>query len=143
MIRGLIIIISIPFLFVSAAFSQTAEINLAGFNQVPEVRTPATGVVEVTVEGDSLFVQGEFSDLLGTYWAAHIHYGEKGKTGNRLFRLSAQLNEERNGGVFKKEDNRFELRPVHIEAIREGNMYINISSNRNQRGEIRGQIPAL
>jgi len=143
MVRGLIIILSITFLSVSVAFSQSVDIDLAGYNQVPEVRTPAIGFVEVTIEGDSLFVEGKFSDLRGSYWSAYIHYGEPGKIGNRLFRLTAELNEDRNGGVFKKEDNRFELRESHMEAIRKGFMYINVASNRNQRGEIRGQIPAL
>lgn len=122
---------------------RTAEINLTGFNMVPEVRTPAIGFVEVTVEGDTLSVEGTFSDLRGTYWAAHIHFGGPRESGNRLYRLTPVLNEEKNGGEFRKEDNRFVLRPAQVQALADGKLYIKIASNRNQRGEIRGQIPVM
>lgn len=130
-------------LFFDARSQTTYEIELAGYNNVPVVRTAAMGVVEVTADGDSLFVGGTFENLRGHYWSAFIHYGKEGETGNRLYRLSADLNEEKNGGEFKKEENRFELRPAIREALRNGNLYIQISSNRNQDGEIRGQIPRM
>lgn len=122
---------------------RTAEVNLAGYYMVPEVRTSAIGFVEVTVEGDTLSVEGTFSDLRGTYWAGHIHFGGPRDSGNRLYRLTPVLNEEKNGGEFRKEDNRFVLRPAQVQALADGKLYIKISSNRNQRGEIRGQIPVI
>jgi hypothetical protein len=128
----------------SEVFSQASyEFVLAGYNQVPSVRTAATGTMEIIVEGDSLFVTGSFQDLRGHYWSAFIHYGKEGETGNRLIRLRADLNEEKNGGVFLKEKNRFELRPAIKDALRNGNLYMVISSNRNQDGEIRGQLPRM
>lgn len=131
------------FLFDPGFAQRTAEVNLAGYYMVPEVRTSALGFVEVTVVGDTLTVEGQFSDLRGTYWAAHIHYGGPRDSGNRLYRLSPVLNEERNGGEFKAEDNRFVLRPAQKEALDEGKLYIKIATNRNQGGEIRGQIPVM
>lgn len=130
-------------LFFDAKSQTTFEVELAGYNNVPAVRTAGMGFVEVTVDGDSLFVSGEFENLRGYYWAAFIHYGKTGETGNRIYRLKAELNEEKNGGVFKKENNRFELRPAIRDALRNGNLYVQISSNRNQDGEIRGQIPRM
>lgn len=122
----------------------TYPVLLSGTEHVPPVRTPATGEFEVYIESDTLYVRGEFSDLRGHYWSAFIHYGEEGDEGNRLFRLSPdELNEEQNAGTFIFEDNKFPLRELQREALREGNMYINISSNRNQEGEIRGQIPNM
>jgi len=111
--------------------------------QVPSVRTAASGTAEVYVESDTLYVSGTFSDLSGHYWAAFVHYGAEGEEGNRMFRLTAELNEEKDGGTFSFEENKFQLRELQREALREGNLYINISSDRYQEGEIRGQIPNL
>jgi hypothetical protein len=125
-------------------FAQTTfDFELAGYHKVPQVRTPATGTMEVTVHGDSLFVSGRFEDLRGHYWSAYIHFGAPGETGNRILRLRADLNEEKNGGEFLREKNSFELRPAIRQALRDGNLYVIISSNRNQDGEIRGQIPRM
>jgi hypothetical protein len=129
---------------VSALFSQTThEVNLAGYNNVPPVQTAAMGTIEVTADGDSLFISGSFENLRGRYWAAYIHYGEEGKNGNRIIQLRADLNNEGNRGEISIEKNRFELRPAVREALREGKLYIQISSDRNQDGEIRGQIPGM
>ncbi len=120
------------------------EITLTGLDQVPRVNTPAMGYVEVWVESDTLYVSGRFEDLRGHYWAGYIHYGRKGETGHRHFRLKAtDFNEEKNSGRFDPEENKFPLRPSQKEALRNGHLYVNISSNRHQRGEIRGQIPPM
>jgi len=97
----------------------------------------------VTFENDSLFVEGEFSDLRGAYWASFIHYGAIGKTGHRMFRLTAEIAEDRHSGTFNRQDNAFKLTEAHKDALRKGLLYINISSTRFQHGEIRGQIPAM
>ncbi len=121
----------------------TAEVTLAGYNHRPIVHTPAAGLIQVTFENDSLYVEGEFSDLRGYYWAAYIHYGEPGKSGHRMFRLKAELGDDKHSGVFRKEDNAFDLTEAQLDALRKGHLYINISSNRFQHGEIRGQIPMM
>ncbi|REL39227.1 CHRD domain-containing protein [Rhodohalobacter sp. SW132] len=122
---------------------RTTEITLGGYNHRPMVRTPAIGFMKVTVEGDSLFVEGEFEELRGVYWSGYIHHGEVGKTGHRLLRLQPTLDENRNSGVFKREENAFLLTDAVRDALRRGRLYINIASNRFQHGEIRGQIPAM
>lgn len=123
--------------------AQSAEIILAGYNHVPPVHTSATGVVTVTVEADTLIVEGHFRDLRDVYRSASIHYGPPDESGNRLFGLNVDLDEDRKGGAFAAEENRFGLRPSLREALRAGNLYISVASNRHQRGEIRGQIPAI
>ncbi|CAN5119590.1 hypothetical protein BH23BAC3_BH23BAC3_33100 [soil metagenome] len=121
----------------------TVEVTLAGYNHRPIVHTPATGFIQVTFENDSLYVEGEFFDLRGSYWASFIHYGEPGKSGHRMFRLKAELGEDKHSGVFRKEDNAFKLTEAQMDALRKGHLYINISSSRFQHGEIRGQIPMM
>lgn len=142
-LKSLLMVFLMGILAVPAAAQTTVEIVLAGHNQVPQVRSPGTGMVEVTVDGDSLFVSGSFEDLREYYLGAGIHFGRDNETGNLIYRLSAELNEEKTGGVFKAEENGFELRDAQKEALRNGRMYINIRSNRNRSGEIRGQIPPL
>lgn len=132
-------IISIP------AYAQaTYEVALTGVEKVPSVRTPAMGNLEVWVDSDSLYVRGAFYDLRGSYWAAHVHFGKRGENGNRLFRLNvSELDEDHRNGEFRSEENAFALRPAQRQALRNGNLYIVISSNRFQQGEIRGQIPRM
>ncbi len=121
----------------------TSNIVLSGQDNVPRIQTPALGNVDVTVHGDSLFVSGTFENLRGSYWAAFVQYGPPGESGNRIFRLTVDLNEDRNGGEFDEEKNRFEMRPAIREALKNGNLYVQISTNSHQNGEIRGQIPRM
>ena len=121
----------------------SSEIILAGYNHRPVVQTPAMGFATITVEGDSLFIEGEFQDLRGVYWAAYVHYGEIGRTGHRMLRLTSDVAENRTAGVFKREKNAFELTAALRDALRKGQLYINVSSHRHQHGEIRGQIPRM
>ncbi len=137
-------VIVLPFLFTIAGFGQaTYDVALTGIDHVPPVGTPAFGNLEVWFDSDTLYVRGSFTDLLGYYWAGHIHYGEPGKTGNRLFRLNVDLSEDQREGRFHENENKFALRPAQRQALRNGNLYIVISSNRHQQGEIRGQIPRM
>jgi len=119
------------------------EVMLLGKNQVPTVETPAGGLLEVWIKNDTLYVSGEFESLEGPYRSGSIHQGRRNETGNQLYRLKAELNDGNTSGVFKPEDNAFPLSEAVLNALRDGEMYINISSFEHQFGEIRGQIPKL
>ena len=125
------------------AQDQKAYVTLGGFNEVPRVNTPATGSVQIELEGDSLFVSGEFSNLKFPYHSAFIHYGEKRETGNRLFRLTPELSDDQKNGNFEKEKNGFALTKALKKHLKNGLLYVNISSQQHQTGEIRGQIPSF
>jgi len=122
---------------------QTAQINLAGYKHVPPVASSGSGVFHVTLQSDTLYVEGNFQDLVSNYRSSSIHYGSEQESGNRLLGLKVQLNEDRRSGVFHKEENYFELRPSMLEALSQGHLYISIASDRHQRGEIRAQIPPM
>jgi len=141
--KSLFLILLIGMITATGMAQSTVEVMVAGHNQIPSVRTPGTGMIEVTVEGDSLFVSGSFEDLREYYLGAGIHFGGLNEVGNQIYQLSADLNEDKTGGVFNVEKNRFGLREAQKEALRNGRLYINILSNRNRSGEIRGQIPPL
>ncbi len=122
---------------------QSVEVMLAGFNHEPAVRTTAMGMATITVSADTLYIEGDFSDLMGNYGAAYIHYGARGKVGHRMFRLTADVNESRKEGVFRSEENQFVMTEAQRDALRKGMLYINISSDRFRQGEVRGQIPGM
>lgn len=142
-VKSLFLLVIMALISVSLAAQTTVEVVLAGHNSVPPVRSSGTGILDVTVEGDSLFVSGSFEDLREYYLGASIHFGRADETGNQIYRLNVELNEDKTSGEFNAEENRFELREAQKEALRNGRMYISIRSNRNRSGEIRGQIPPL
>lgn len=137
----MLIFIVLPFFSLLA--QQSVEVSLAGYKNVPPVHSPGSGVLTVTLESDTLFVEGYFENLRSTYRSSSIHYGSSTETGNRLLGLKVQIDEDRRGGTFRKEENYFVLRPSLREALNQGNLYISIATERHQRGEIRGQIPAI
>lgn len=126
----------------SATFAQKnqAEVILNGVNMVPDVQTAATGTAEIWVESDTLYVSGEFSNLQSYYFASNIHYGEKGKSGNPIYKLRADISEDHTSGSFDPEKNKFKLSEAMLEAFNNGNLYITVASDKNRHGEIRGQI---
>lgn len=132
----------ILFILVNAStFAQEkTETFLSGLDVVPQVPTPATGVAEIWIESDTLYVRGEFSDLKDFYFAGNIHYGEEGENGNPLYSLRADLSEDHKSGSFDPEKNHFYMSDAVKEAFENGNLYITVASHQHQRGEIRGQI---
>jgi len=141
--NGLITLFIFTFWAIPALAQVSSEITLAGYNHRPVVQTPALGFATITIESDSLFIEGEFHDLRGLYRAAYVHYGKIGKTGHRMLHLKPDVAESRTAGVFKKEENAFILTDALRNALREGQLYINVTSSRHQHGEIRGQIPKM
>lgn len=122
------------------AQNQEKEIILNGVNMVPDVQTPATGTAKIWVESDTLYVSGDFMNLRSSYFASNIHYGEKGETGNPIYRLKADLSDDHTSGTFDPDKNKFKLSEAMLEAFKNGNLYLTVASDKNRRGEIRGQI---
>lgn len=128
---------------ISLYAQSTVQVNATGQEQVHSVSTPGYGYFEITLDGDHLIVDGHFSDLRGTYSSAQIFYGSRGDDGNQLFRLTVDLEEDYLSGEIHADENRFELSEGIKEALSSGMLYINITTRRYDRGEIRGQIPAM
>jgi len=116
---------------------------LAGYKAVPKVQTSATGTVDVSLKGDSLSVQGSFSNLSSYYFGSAIFYGEKGEQGNQIIDLNPTIDDKRTSGTFEKSKNTFKLTEGQIEALSNGNLYISIMSFDHQRGELRTQLPPM
>lgn len=127
----------------SAYGQKSVDVILGGYNQVPVVRTTGMGITTATLHGDTLTVKGTFSDLIGNYRSAYIHHGARDRMGHRMFRLTVEVGEDNKSGVIRAENNQFILTDSQRNAVRRGLMYINITSDRNRQGEIRGQITRL
>lgn len=122
--------------FVGGAGIATAgelKVNLSGDQEVPAVQTSATGSGAVTVEDDKS-IKGKIttSDIKGT--GAHIHEGAPGKNGPDIIALKKTSDNEWSvpGGA--------KLTDAQYDAYKAGNLYINVHSDANKGGEIRGQL---
>lgn len=119
---------------------QSQQIVLAGYNHNPSVSTPGSGIATVTLKGDTLTVEGDFGNLTSSFSGAYIMVNLRGQPGNQLYRLKADLNEDRTGGVFNPDENKFVLSPAEKKLLQKGEVYINITSSENRTGELRGDI---
>lgn len=122
---------------------QKQEIILAGYKHKPPVATTGSGMLTVTFKNDTLTIDGSFKELTSQYSGAYLMVSLRGQSGNQLYNLRAELNEQKTGGTFMPTDNKFALSRAEIQLLKKGELYINISSFDNQNGELRGNISAI
>lgn len=132
--------------------------KLRGENEVPPVQTNAFGVAEFKTNWDKteLFFFLEVKNI-ENFVQAHIHFGGPDENGPVLaFLFGADLDTlaEQNGistrrgvvkGVIRNKDivdNKVGVCDVEdlLEQMRKGNTYVNVHTEQNLAGEIRGQI---
>ena len=121
------------------------QINLAGSNEVPSVRTEGNGALALDLVGNELTVTGTFSDLEGDFDAtvlggAHLHLGYPGENGGIDIELVATPDMDLKGGVFTAADNTFNLSTTQVEALHNRQYYANIHTTLHGAGELRGQV---
>ena len=112
--------------------SGAVSVSLSGAEEVPPVKTSATGSGSFRVAEDGT-VTGSVTtkDVAGT--AAHIHLGAKGKNGPVIVPLT------KNGDTYSVPEGR-KLTEAQVTALKEGNLYVNVHSARYKGGEVRAQI---
>ncbi|PTL79823.1 CHRD domain-containing protein [Vitiosangium sp. GDMCC 1.1324] len=122
-------------------FVSTTE--LKGANEVPAVTTSASGTANATLDGDTLTVTGNYSGLSSALHevsgsAAHVHQAATGENGPILFNLTVTPSaaDSRNG-TFNGSKN---LNDTEKQAFKDGLLYVNVHTEANQSGEIRGQF---
>ncbi len=116
--------------------------NLSGLHENPAVISNGNGGVTAVLTGDQLVVTGQFGSLTGNYSASHIHGGANGANGGVLFALTPQVGGDSKSGTYVAESNTFTLDETQIASLASGNWYVNIHSDTNPGGEIRGQLLA-
>jgi hypothetical protein len=137
----------------AAAQQQEQEFtaNLTGSAEVPPVETNATGTGEFVLneDGDELSYNIEVEDLEGVLMA-HIHQGganENGPIGVWLYNSSepsGEISGELSSGTITAEDLVGPWQGQNVsdlaDAIRSGQAYVNVHTEANPGGELRGTI---
>ena len=109
------------------------QVALSGAEEVPPVKTAATGAATLNVAADkTVTAKITTKGVAGT--AAHIHEGAAGANGPVAI------------GLEKTGENEWSTKPgtkmtdAQYEAYKAGRLYFNVHSAQNKGGEIRGQI---
>jgi hypothetical protein len=120
-------------LVAGAALAADMKVKLTGDQEVPPVQTAASGSGTITVKDDKS-VSGSVTTKGMKGMAAHIHEAPAGKNGPVAVPLE------------KKSDNEFvvpagvKLTDEQYQALKAGNLYVNVHSDAHKNGEIRGQL---
>ena len=112
--------------------SGAISVKLSGAEEVPPVSTPGSGSGSFRVAEDGT-VTGSVTtkDVQGTM--AHIHRGAKGQNGPIIVPL------DKNGDTYTVPAGR-KLTKEQLEDLKKGNLYVNVHTNANKGGEVRGQL---
>ena len=123
--------------------------RLSGNQQVPKVKTPATGLLKLAMGPDGLIFQLDVDDITSPT-AANIHMGRKGENGPPVAGLfggpakmgpfSGILSE---GGITDQSllgELQGKTVADLLRLLRTGKAYVNILTTTYPLGEIRGQI---
>ena len=109
------------------------KVMLSGSQEVPAVTTSASGSGTITV-GDDMSISGSVMTTSIAGIAAHIHMAAAGQNGPVAVPLT------------KSGDNGWavpagaKLTDAQFAAFKAGTLYVNVHSESNKGGEIRGQI---
>jgi phage tail sheath gpL-like len=133
-IAALAFIVATGYWATAAEKGEDVKISLSGDQEVPPVKTSASGSGTITIAADKT-VSGSVTTkgIEGT--AAHIHEGTPEKNGPVIIPLT------------KGADNTTwsvpagaKLTDAQYDAFKAGNLYVNVHSAANKGGEIRAQL---
>lgn len=115
------------------ALSDQVKVSLSGDQEVPAVKTAASGSGTITVNADRS-VSGSVSTTGVAGTMAHIHIGAAGKNGPVIVPLA------KNGESTWSVPPGTKLTDPQYAAYKAGELYVNVHSAENKGGEIRGQL---
>jgi len=114
--------------------SDAVQVRITGAEEVPPVKTSASGSGSVTV-GEDRSVSGSFKlQNAAQMSAAHIHVGPAGKSGPVIIPLQKIADNEWAVPSGAK------LTESQYQSYKAGELYVNFHSAQYKGGEIRGQI---
>jgi CHRD domain len=102
-------------------------------SEVPPNSSPATGTVTATYDTSSkkLSWKGNYSGLSGPATAAHFHSGESGKNGPIVVPITPATSPFEGSAT---------LTDPQADELLAGKWYVNVHTEANKGGEIRGQV---
>jgi len=118
---------------------QTFAAKLSGNNEVPPLTTTATGLAQFQLSSDGNQLSYTLSAKnLNNFMMAHIHQGKPGEMGQPVAMLSM------GNGKITSADLQGPLAGKQmsdlVSIMKNGGAYVNVHTQQNQNGEIRGQI---
>ena len=131
--RSLILVAALALAGCAAMGDRAVQVRLTGDEEVPPVKTSASGTGTVTV-GDDRSVSAKVTTQGVAGVAAHIHEGAAGSNGPVIVPLSKTGDNEWSSAAGAK------FTESQYEAYKAGRTYFNVHSAANKGGEIRGQI---
>jgi hypothetical protein len=118
---------------VGVALGADVKVMLSGSQEVPAVTTNASGSGTITV-GDDMSISGSVTTTGVAGTAAHIHMAAAGQNGPVTVPLTKS-----GDGVWAVPAGA-KLTDAQFAAFKAGNLYVNVHSESNKGGEIRGQL---
>ncbi len=127
------------FLLISAtaqAQTESYRARLSPMPTTPQTVSTITGAGEVllSLNGNTLSIGGNFEGMSSAATMAHVHNGPPAQPGPVVHQLEVS---EATAGVVSAE---LELTDEQVTALRNNSLYIQIHSNDNPAGELRGWI---
>ena len=152
-------LVSFSLAHINLAFAQAKEPSegfsaiLSGGEEVPPIDTVATGVGSFIVEGGESIKYDVNVTGINKVTAAHIHNAAKGKNGEVVVTLfkadspTGQISGSLTSGSITASNLEGQMQgsPFRdiIRALELGEAYVNVHTEKNPNGEIRGQINAV
>ena len=136
MIRSMAALVGAAVLaFASPALAQNVNFKaaLGGSEEVPPVQTSGKGELTATFDQASkrLTWKGNYSGLSGPATAAHFHAAEKGKNGGVAVPISPAASPMEGSAT---------LTDQQAADLLAGRWYVNVHTEANKAGELRGQM---
>jgi CHRD domain-containing protein len=112
--------------------AKRVNVTLSGAEEVPPVSTAARGSGSFTI-GDDGAVSGSVTTTGVKGTMAHIHIAPRGQNGPVIVPLT------KSGDTYTAAAGA-KLNDAQMAAFRAGNLYVNVHSDANKGGEVRGQL---
>ena len=111
-----------------------ARLSIAPVDLLTARTISGAGSVDAVLVDDTLFITGTFDGMSSPAAAAHLHLAPKGRRGPVVFELSAAKSAT---GVL---GGRVELTEAQLQELRDGRYYVQVHTETNPDGEIRGWL---
>ena len=119
----------------SPSFAETVNLKaqMTATSEVPPTTSKGTGSMTATYDTASkkLSWKGDYKDLSGPATAAHFHTGEVGKNGGVAVPISPNTSPFEGSAT---------LTDAQAAELMAGKWYVNVHTDANKGGEIRGQV---
>lgn len=112
--------------------SGAIKVSLSGAEEVPPVNADGSGSGSFRVASDGT-ISGSVTTKGVNGTMAHIHQGGKGANGPVIVPLA------KNGDTYSVPEGR-KLTEGQMQALKAGNLYVNVHSDRYKGGEVRAQL---